>query len=543
MTGDPDWWRSAIVYQVYPRSFSDATGDGVGDLPGITERVDYLGDLGVDAVWLSPFYPSTWVDGGYDVIDYRDVDPLLGTLADFDALVAALHGRGIRLIVDIVPNHTSAEHPWFRDALAAAPGSPERERYIFREGRGERGELPPNEWPSHFGSRAWTQAPDGQWYLHMFSPAQPDLNWDSAEVRADFETTLRFWSDRGVDGFRIDVAHGLAKHLDLSVPVTTTAPRLTPLDGSSPLFDRDEVQEIYRSWRAVLDEYDPPRMAVAEAAVPSARVHRYLTVGRLNQAFNFDFLDAPWEAHVFRHHIEREHELASGAAASSTWVLGNHDCVRVASRFGLPEYADLKSWLLHDGNPAEDPVVGLARAKAATMLLMALPGSFYLYQGDELGLREVPDIPVDSLLDPIWHRSGNAEKGRDGCRVPLPWSATGPSYGFGAGGSYLPQPDWFAGLSVERQAADPDSTLAFFTRLIRWRRELSPATEIIWLERGDRVLSFRSTATWVTAVNFGSAPVELPPGRVVIRSDGLAVGDTLAPCGAVWLVDEAGLGG
>jgi len=536
VTGSRTWWRSAIVYQVYPRSFSDASGDGIGDLPGITSRVDYLTSLGVDAVWLSPFYPSTWVDGGYDIIDYRDVDPRLGTLSDFDDLVAALHGRDIRIIVDIVPNHTSAEHPWFQKALLAEPGSLERDRYLFRDGRGERGELPPNDWPSHFGSRAWTQAPDGQWYLHMFAPAQPDLNWDNAEVRADFEETLRFWSDRGVDGFRIDVAHGLAKHLDLSIPVTTTEPRRTPLDGSSPLFDRDEVQEIYRSWRAVFDEYDPPRMAVAEAAVPSPRVHRYLTVGRLDQAFNFDFLDASWDPVLFRELIDREHHLAEASSASSTWVLGNHDCVRVASRWGLPAWADVKSWLLRDGQPAADPALGLARSKAAAMLLMALPGSYYLYQGDELGLFEVPDIPPDRLLDPIWHRSGRSEKGRDGCRVPLPWSESGPSYGFGSSDSYLPQPAWFGPLSVERQVADPESTLSFFRELIRVRRLLSPATGIEWRSHvGDAALCFRSTAEWTTLVNFGSDPVALPAGRVLVTSAPLTPEGRLPGNSAAWL--------
>ncbi|MEE2815766.1 MAG: alpha-amylase family glycosyl hydrolase, partial [Actinomycetota bacterium] len=263
---DAAWWRQAAVYQIYPRSFADATGDGIGDVPGILSRVDYLAELGIDAVWLSPFYPSALADGGYDVDDYRDVDPRLGTLDDFDAMVSALHERGIKVIIDIVPNHTSNRHEWFQEALAAGRGSAARDRYIFREGEGENGELPPTDWVSVFGGPAWERVEDGQWYFHNFATEQPDLNWDNPEVREDFLTTLRFWSDRGVDGFRIDVAHMLTK--DLSEPLPSSAElALLPQDGTHPLIDRDDVHEIYAEWRKVFDSYDPPRTAVAEAWV------------------------------------------------------------------------------------------------------------------------------------------------------------------------------------------------------------------------------------------------------------------------------------
>lgn len=371
------WWRQAVVYQVYPRSFADADGDGVGDLRGLLGKVGYLADLGVDAVWLSPLYPSGWADGGYDVSDYRDVDPALGTLADFDELVAALHARGLRLIVDIVPNHSSRLHPWFVEALAAGPGSPPRARYIFRDGAGTGGSQPPNGWPSHFGSSAWTRVPDGQWYLHLFAPEQAELDWRSDEVRADFEATLRFWADRGVDGFRIDVAHGLAK--DLSEPyreIDRIDPKTTPVDGSHPLFDRDELAEVYQSWARILRSYDPPRMSVAESAVAPERVHRYTTTAQLDQAFNFDFLELPWDAAGYRAAITRELGFAAEARTSPTWVLGNHDCVRPASRLAIPAGQDVGEWLLAGGpSTPEQQATGLARARAAAMLLLALPGS------------------------------------------------------------------------------------------------------------------------------------------------------------------------
>src|SRR6478609_2552022 len=332
------WWRQAAVYQIYPRSFADADGDGLGDIPGIVSRIGYLADLGIDAVWLSPFYPSELADGGYDVSDYRDVDPRLGTLTDFDALVAALHARGIKIVVDIVPNHTSDRHEWFRQALAAGRGSAERERYHFREGAGPDGSRPPTDWPSAFGGPAWERVADGQWYLHSFAREQPDLNWSHPEVRADFLTTLRFWADRGVDGFRIDVAHMPAK--DLTEPLPSSAELAAmPIDGTHPLLDRDEVHEIYAQWREVFDSYDPPRAAVAEAWVDSSRVPLYARPESLGQAFNFDLLLADFDAAQFRRIVTDNLALAAASGSSSTWVLSNHDVVRHATRYGLPDPA------------------------------------------------------------------------------------------------------------------------------------------------------------------------------------------------------------
>ena len=335
-----DFWRRAVVYQIYPRSFADSNGDGTGDLPGITSRVDYLRSLGVDAVWLSPFYPSALADGGYDVDDHRDVDPRLGTLADFDAMVAALHAVEVRVIVDIVPNHTSNRHAWFVQALAAGRCAPERDRYLFRDGRGTGGEEPPNDWESIFGGSAWAPAGDGQWYFHLFAREQPDFNWDTREVRDDFLTTLRFWSDRGVDGFRIDVAHGLAKHLGEELPYQATLDELPRSGGGHPLWDRDEVHEIYAEWRTVFNSYEPPRTAVAEAWVERSRRPRYASPEGLGQAFNFDLLEADFDGPAFRRIVEDNLDLAAESGSSTTWVLSNHDVVRHATRYGLPAPED-----------------------------------------------------------------------------------------------------------------------------------------------------------------------------------------------------------
>ncbi|MBA3527711.1 MAG: glycoside hydrolase family 13 protein, partial [Propionibacteriaceae bacterium] len=403
---DANWWRQATVYQIYPRSFADSNADGLGDIAGITSRIGYLAGLGVDAIWLSPFYPSALADGGYDVADYRNVDPQLGTLDDFDEMVAAAHESGMKVIVDIVPNHTSDLHAWFQEALASEPGSAARERYIFREGTGPDGANPPSDWLSHFGGSAWTRVPDGQWYLHLFAREQPDLNWDNREVRDDFLYTLRFWADRGVDGFRVDVAHALAK--DLSEPLRSK-PDLEgelPLDGSDPLYDRDEVHEIYAEWREVFNAYDPPRTAVAEAWVPAERRVLYARPTELGQAFNFDLVTADFDAEQYRELITTCLVEAELSGASSTWVLSNHDVVRHPSRYGLPIDFDLQEWLMSDGLlPQVDEAKGLRRARAATLLMLALPGSAYLYQGEELGLHEVAGLPTDSLQDPIWART------------------------------------------------------------------------------------------------------------------------------------------
>ncbi len=443
LAADPNWWRQASVYQIYPRSFSDSNGDGLGDIKGITAKVPYLKELGIDAVWLSPFYPSALADGGYDVDDYRNVDPKLGTLEDFAEMSAALHDAGIKLIADIVPNHSSDRHEWFKEALASPKGSAARERYIFRDGLGKNGELPPSDWDSVFGGPAWERItePDGtpgQWYMHIFAKEQPDLNWSNREIRDDFLKTLRFWSDRGVDGFRVDVAHALTK--DLTEPLLSKV-ELTEAntgtdgfpDGSHPFWDRDEVHEIYAEWREVFNEYNPPRTAVAEAWVHATRRARYASPQGLGQAFNFDLLQADFDAEEFREIITRNLAEATATGASSTWVFSNHDVVRHATRYGLPKGGgvhakgqDGKGWLLA-GAPAEelDIELGLRRARAASLLMLALPGSAYLYQGEELGLQEVGEIPDAERQDPAFFRNKGVEIGRDGCRVPLPWAAEG----------------------------------------------------------------------------------------------------------------------
>lgn len=542
------WWRQAAVYQIYPRSFADANGDGIGDLEGIISRVDHLAALGIDAVWLSPFYPSALADGGYDVDDYRDVDPKIGTLEEFDRMVAALHGVGIKLIVDIVPNHSSNRHVWFTEALVAGPGSPARDRYIFRDGRGEHGELPPSDWQSVFGGPAWTRVEDGQWYLHLFADEQPDFNWNNPEVREDFLATLKFWGDRGADGFRIDVAHALAKDLPEELPThDQLETRGHFAEGAHPIWDRDEVHEIYAEWRKLLNSYDPPLAAVAEAWVPAHRRIRYAHPDSLGQAFNFDLLQARWDVAEFSKIIAENLELSKQSGASSTWVFSNHDVIRHPTRYGLADDGSSSDdippsagqrWLAA-GGPAdeEDRVLGLARAKAATVLALALPGSAYLYQGEELGLPEVADIPADRRQDPTFFRTEGEQIGRDGCRVPLPWTPDGPSFGFSstpdAAEPHLPQPAWFADYAVSVQDADPSSTLALYRTALQLRHRLQTDEALEWITREPEMLAFRRPNGWVSVTNFGDAPVPLPEGEVLLRTD--AGGELLAPNATAWL--------
>ncbi|WP_396641165.1 glycoside hydrolase family 13 protein [Microbacterium sp.] len=542
------WWRQAVVYQVYPRSFADTDGNGLGDIAGITSRADYLDELGVDAVWLSPFYPSALADGGYDVADYRDVDPKLGTLADFDEMVATLHARGIRVVVDIVPNHTSDLHAWFQEALLAEPGSPARDRYIFREGTGPDGSLPPSDWISAFGGPAWERVPDGQWYLHNFAVEQPDLNWSNPEVRADFVRTLRFWSDRGVDGFRIDVAHMLTKDLAEVLPSQAELDAM-PRDGQHPTIDRDDVHEVYAEWRAVFDSYDPPRTAVAEAWVDRSRVPLYASSESLGQAFNFDLLEADFDASQFREIVTANLELADSSGSSSTWVLSNHDVVRHATRYGLPDAgrgADGRpsrkhgqEWLLSGGREPElDRARGERRARAATLFVLGLPGSAYLYQGEELGLHEVAEIEVGQRQDPTFFRSPGFDLGRDGCRVPLPWEASGPSFGFGPGEAHLPQPEWMGDYAVERQVDHDDSTLNFYRRALALRTNLQTGESLDWFETGRAdVLRFGRPNGWQIVTNFGDEPYALDAAglSVVLASDPEAAPDVVHPASTVWL--------
>ena len=519
-----DFWHTAVVYQIYPRSFADSNGDGVGDLPGITSRVPYLRSLGVNAVWLTPFYPSALADGGYDIDDHRDVDPRLGTLADFDGMVAALHAAEIKVIVDIVPNHTSNLHRWFVQALAAGRGSPERERYLFRDGRGLSGAEPPNDWQSIFGDSAWAPAGDGQWYFHCFAAEQPDLNWENEEVREDFQQTVRFWADRGVDGFRIDVAHGLRKDMSEPYPPWGEIADMIRTDGSHPLWDRDDVHEIYADWRRILDSYDPPRYAIAEADVHPTRRARYASPDSLGHAFNFALQDADWRIEHYVQVINTGLADMINYGSTTSWLLGCHDISRVATRYGLPfaddrpAYRVARDWLLTDGTtPRLDRALGERRARAAIMILLALPGSAYIYQGDELGLQEVADLPREALEDPVASRS-TTDKGRDGCRVPLPWSAAGPSYGFGSQAAHLPQPDWFASYAVSVQEADLDSTLNLYRRALGLRCQLFPDSDLTWIESEHSLLHFSRPGGVRCLTNFGAEPVALPAGEVLLSS-------------------------
>ncbi len=512
-----DWWRQAVIYQIYPRSFKDNNGDGIGDIKGITSKVDYLKSLSIDAVWLSPFYPSALADGGYDVDDYRSVDPKLGSLADFDEMLEKLHNVGIRVFVDIVPNHSSNLHRWFQDALKAAPGSTERNRYIFRDGKGENGELPPTNWISHFAPSAWTHesvmgGKYNQWYCHLFAPEQPDFNWDNREVQEDFLTTLKFWSDRGVDGFRIDVAHMLKK--DLSDPLKDI-PEPRTLDSRVPgngiLFDREDVHEIYKEWRLLFNQYDPPRVAVAEAWAKPENIYKYASIDELGQAFNFDLLGAPFNADAFKNIVTRNLNIAKRNKSSSTWVFSNHDQVRPATRYGLPLNSDLTKFKNSNGTAFPlDIELGINRSIAVQMFALALPGCTYIYQGEELGLHEVLNIPESEIQDPQYLRNHKKDKGRDGCRVPLPWNSSGASFGFGDNGAHLPQPEWFANYSVEAESGRHDSPLEKFRSALALRKELITEEELIWHEtQNPDVLHFSRPNGWHVLTNFGVEPFHL----------------------------------
>ncbi|WP_029146546.1 glycoside hydrolase family 13 protein [Microbacterium luticocti] len=538
-----EWWRTAVIYQIYPRSFADANGDGVGDLPGVTAHLDDLKILGIDAIWLSPFMTSPQRDAGYDVADYCDVDPLFGTLDDFDRMLQAAHARGIRVIVDLVPNHSSDQHAWFQAALAAGPGSPERARYLFRDGRGENGELPPNNWESVFGGPAWTRVTEadgrpGQWYLHLFDSSQPDFDWTNPEVRAEFRRILRFWLDRGVDGFRVDVAHGLMKAPGL--PDYTPPADSGSMGGDEtdvPYWGRPEVHDVYREWHELLAAYDGDRALCAEAWMPTiAQTALWVRPDEMHQAFNFPYLMSDWNAQTLRHVIDESLRTFAAVGAPSTWVLSNHDVVRHASRLALTA-ENPQGHGIGPNSPGK-PIaeLGLRRARAATTLMLALPGSAYLYQGEELGLPEVIDIPDDARQDPTWFRTGGERYGRDGCRVPLPWTADGPSYGFNTtGASWLPQPAEWAHLARDVEARDEASTLSLYTRLLAERRARAlGAGSLVWMpDAGADVVAFRNGNVTVIA-NLGDRPVPLPAGRVIVSSEPLE-SDTVPRDVTVWI--------
>ncbi len=513
-----DWWRNAVVYQIYPRSFADGNGDGTGDIAGMRARLPYLARLGIDAIWVNPWYRSPLNDGGYDVADYRNIDERFGSIDDAQAFVDEAGEHGIRVIVDLVPNHTSSEHAWFQAALVAGPGSPERERYHFLPGTGDDGELPPNDWKSVFGGRAWERCPDGEWYLHLFDSTQPDLNWEHPEVRAEFESILRFWLDRGVAGFRVDVAHALAKHPDyedVGDRDQRDGPRWTE---GHPFWDRDEIHPIIRSWRRVLDAYDD-RMMVAEAWVRADRRPLYLRPDEYHQAFDFEFLSADWGAEQFRGIIEQSTTAAREVGSNPTWVLSNHDVVRHATRYGLPPGTDSAAWLLDGPHDALDAEQGHRRARAAALLTLALPGSAYVYQGEELGLPEAWELPTEVLDDPVWTDSGHRRKGRDGCRVPIPWESTGPSLGFGDGEAWLPQPTGYAALAASVQDDDDGSTLNLYRSALAIRREhFTDDFDITMIDLGPDVLAFERGNGARCVVNMGSVAIAIPDGDVLLAS-------------------------
>ncbi|MBQ1087633.1 glycoside hydrolase family 13 protein [Streptomyces sp. B93] len=535
MSSKCHWWRDAVIYQVYVRSFLDSTGDGVGDLAGVRAGLPYLRKLGVDGIWLSPFYPSPQHDHGYDVADYRDVDPLFGDLAEFDLLIAAARRLGVKVLLDIVPNHCSSQHPSFRQALTAAPGSPARARFHFADGRGPDGAEPPNNWHAMFGGPAWTRVDDGQWYLHMFTPEQPDWNWRNPEVAADFDDTLRFWLDRGVDGFRIDVAAGLFKHPDLPDSPDPEADARTR-DSVNPLaWNQPEVHDVWRHWRAVCEEYTArdgrERLLVGEVSVPTAREHaRYVRPDELHQAFFFDLLSAPWDADAFRKVIDEAMQDIAGTGSTVTWVLNNHDQVRTVTRYGEPH--------------PQGSGLGAARARAAALLMLALPGAAYIYQGEELGLPEVVDLPDDVLTDPIFRRTGSRARIRDGCRVPLPWSGQASPFGFTSGAEsakpWLPQPSYFAEYATDRALADTRSFWHLYRDGLQLRARLPQLGEgtLTWLDTPPGVLAFARGDGLVCAVNFTTAPIPAPvPGTPLLASGPCPAGVLPGSTAAWWTSD------
>ncbi|MDO5634184.1 MAG: glycoside hydrolase family 13 protein [Micrococcus sp.] len=590
------WWVDAVIYQVYPRSFADGDGNGLGDLPGVTAQLPYLQRLGVDAVWLSPFYASPQRDAGYDVADYRDVDPLFGTLADADELIEQAHAAGIRVIVDLVPNHTSSEHVWFQAALAAAPGSPERARYHFAYGLGEGGAEPPNNWESTFGGRAWTRVtePDGtpgQWYLHLFDSSQPDLNWENQDVWDEFDSVLRFWLDRGVDGFRVDVAHGLVKKDGLPDADVTRMGMVTDADQDAdpdfdpdafepemPFIDQDGVHEVYRHWRRLLDSYDHEPMMVAEAWVaPLSRMFRYVRPDEMHQAFNFTYLMAGWDAPALASAIERSYAHGARVGSPNTWVLSNHDTVRHTSRFGLSDPTAYPAGIrATDEQPDEE--LGRRRARAAAMIELALPGSAYIYQGDELGLPEHTTLDDEHRQDPYFFRTQGTEQGRDGCRIPMPWRADAPGLGFtvgsaggaagGAGGTdgepaepWLPAPASYRDLAADQQLGVAGSHFELYRDLLAVRGELDLGVgQFDWAPQHNPdagVLAFTVTRTesrhlgsgepiprqsLLVLANLGSEPIPTPESSTLtllsLAADEALVDGHLAPDAAGWFLLE-----
>ena len=532
MVDSDAWWRSAVVYQLYLKSFLDTDGDGHGDLDGVTAKLDHLASLGVDGIWLNPCYPSPDHDGGYDVADYLTIAPAYGGLPAFERLRDAVHARGLKLLLDLVPNHCSDQHPWFQEALAAGPGSPARNRFFFADGRGPGAAEPPNNWRSVFGGGAWERVADGQWYLHLFDASQPDLNWDSSEVVALFDEVLTTWFDRGIDGFRIDVAHGMVKAPGL--PDVPAGAQENPYAWNQPA-----VHDIFRRWRRIADGYERDLTLVGEAWVPSSQTADYIRFDELPQVFYFDLVGQPFAAAAFRASVEAAYDGLTPDHGSATWTLNNHDVHRSVTRYGIIDPEPVRSADPHAGRVRQrgriDLALGTSRAKAALLFMLALPGSAYLYQGEELGLPEVQDLPDSARQDPMWERSGHTDFGRDGSRVPLPWTAGEPAFGFSSGTPWLPQPDWFADFAADSQD-HPGSVLSFYRAALRARRAIDQSTPLEWLDAGrDDVLAIRR-GDHVCVTVFDGPAYDVPAswGAPVLASES-AGGRILPAAASAWL--------
>jgi alpha-glucosidase len=524
----PEWWRTAVIYQIYPRSFADGNGDGIGDLVGTTARLESLKSLGIDAIWFSPFFKSPQKDAGYDVADYKTIDPLFGTNEEFYELLAKAHSLGLRIIVDIVPNHSSDQHELFQAALKAAPGSPEREMYVFRDGKGANGELPPNNWESVFGGNAWTRITEadgtpGQWYLHIFDSSQPDFNWENQKVKDFFESVLSFWLDKGVDGFRIDVAHGLVKEVglpDVKVEATHVVGE-KDRETEHPFWGQEGVHEIIRGWRELLNRYDDRAMCAEAWVLPISRMAKWVRPDEYHQTFNFGYLETPWDRDALEKVVIESLREFGKVGAPSTWVLSNHDTIRHTSKYGVPNLP-LHGMGIGPNSEQPDEAIGLRKARAASAFMLGLPGGAYIYQGEELGLPEHTMLEGKYRQDPTWFRTNGERVGRDGCRVPLPWEANGgPSFGFNTTGkSWLPAPESFKRYARDAQEGVPGSTLELYKRLIKERKEFAMGSgEFRFAPEysSDSTLGYINNGVLVIS-NFGPDSVNIPAGKLLVTT-------------------------
>ncbi len=532
-----EWWRTSVIYQIYPRSFADADGDGLGDLKGITSRLDSLASLGIDAIWFSPFFKSPQKDAGYDISDYRLIDPIFGTNEDFEILLEKAKSLGIRIIVDIVPNHTSDQHAWFQAAINSAPGSSERAYYHFKDGKGVNGELPPNNWQSIFGGPAWSRITEadgspGQWYLHLFDSSQPDLNWENPAVADEFDEILRFWLRKGVDGFRVDVAHGMVKRAGLpDATIYDENLRERPISNLTmqqaeeavPYWGQPGVHEAIRRFRRVIDEFEDRAMCAEASMSPLPRLAMWVRPDEYHQSFNFDYMHGEYDPAAIKKIVTDSIVEYAKVGASSTWVMSNHDGIRHATRLGIaPENTPRPGDGIHPTDPAPDEALGLRRARAATSFMLGLPGSSYLYQGEELGLPEAWQLEGKYRQDPTYARTKGERIGRDGCRVPLPWEAgVGAANGFNTTGeSWLPQPANYRVFSRNLQEGVAGSTLELYKRLLkerklfglgagafRWADEYQDKNTLAYINNGVLVL-----------MNFGPDAIALPAGEVLVTT-------------------------